>query len=77
MEYSEEDVKTRNDVVKVANEIITYLQQHKGEIITIVWGKKDSINFLKTWKSLRHKPKMTNRELAENVQDFLKRRFNL
>ena len=77
MEYSEEDVKTRNDVVKVANDIITYLQQHKGEIITIVWGEKDSMNFLKTWKSLRHKPKMTNRELAENVQDFLKRRFNL
>ena len=77
MEYHEKDAKNRNEVVRIANEIITYLKENRDETVTIVWGTKDSIKFVKDLASRKYKPEKTDMELRKGIVNFLRGKFKL
>jgi hypothetical protein len=50
MLFEEKNVKSRKEVIRVANEIIKTIRA-TGKEYTIVWGEKDSIKYIKEWKA--------------------------
>ena len=77
MLFEEEDVKTRKEVIRVANKIIRELRE-TGEEYTIVWGTKDSIEYIKQWKNKKYKPtKKTPKEVNKDIVNILRNKFDL
>lgn len=77
MNYEEYKVKTRNEVIRVANEIIKHLMANPSAVVTIVWGNEKDIKFMQDWKQTKHKPKMTKEEVNLGTVNWLKRRLGM
>ena len=76
MEYEEEVVSTRNEVIRLANRIILEMRE-TGKKYTIVWGDEGSIKFMKEWNKKTHKPERTDMELRKDIVNFLKGHYGL
>ena len=76
MEYEEEVVSTRNEVIRLANRIILKMRETRKKY-TIVWGDEGSIKFMQDWKKKAHKPKKTDMELRKGIVNFLKGHYGL
>ena len=77
MLFEEKDVKSRKEVIQVANDIIRKIRE-TGEEYTIVWGKKDNIKYIKEWNAKKYKPtKRTPADTNKDLVNYLKAKFDL
>ena len=74
--YREYNVKTRNEIIRAANEMIKKVRE-TGREYTIVFGEKDSIKYIKSWENRKYKPKQTPKDTNKAIVNWLKEKLDL
>lgn len=74
--FEEEIVSNRNEVVRLANRIITEMKE-TGEKYVIAWGKQESAKLIQAWKDKKNAPKLTVDKLREGIVNATRRKMGL